>query len=222
MSENDQRTQALERQVAGLCAKVAQQAEDLNRFGMWAGRRIASRIISEVPPVLAEFREKRWLLLWRRSTDDIQEQTFHRRYDGHANTITLIGDEQGFIFGGDTPVEWESRVHNGRWGINNNCYKGDDREQSFLFTLRNPHNIPPAKFPLIPSERRWAIYCNQNLGPVFGRDCELQINGRLNEGGITAGFGHAYKNDTGVNGAEFFAGQARFGVNEIEVFEITD
>jgi hypothetical protein len=222
MTGNDQRIQALEKQVTDLHAKVAEQAEDSHRIEIWARRRLASAIISEIPPVLAEFRDKRWLLLWRRSTDDIREQTFHRRCDGHANTLTLIRDNQGFIFGAYTPVEWESRVHNGRWGLDNNCYKGDDTEKSFLFTLKNPHNVEPRKFPLIPTERQWAICCCDYLGPVFGPNRELYTGGRLNEPGQTTGFGNAYRNDTGVNGPQFFTGQAQFGVSEIEVFEITD
>jgi hypothetical protein len=171
---------------------------------------------------LDEFRGKRWLLLWRRSTDDNLEQTFHRRCDGHANTVTLVRDYQGSIFGGYTPVEWESRVHNGQYNEDNNCYKGDDSEQSFLFTLKNPHNVAPRKFPLIPAERRWAIHVNRDFGPCFGRAGELQIFGRLNQGGQTAGFGHAYRNDTGVNGTQFFTGGGQFSISEVEVFEITD
>jgi hypothetical protein len=33
---------------------------------------------------------------------------FHSRCDGHANTLTVILHTKGNIFGGSTPVEWES------------------------------------------------------------------------------------------------------------------
>jgi hypothetical protein len=44
---------------------------------------------------------------------------------------------------GLTAVKWE-----------NNCgYKGDDSLRSFLFTLRNPHGVPPRKFALKAEEK---------------------------------------------------------------------
>jgi hypothetical protein len=45
MTANDQRIQALEKQVADLHAKVAEQAEGAHRIEMWARRRLASTII---------------------------------------------------------------------------------------------------------------------------------------------------------------------------------
>jgi hypothetical protein len=67
-----------------------------------------------------------------------QPQQFHRRYDGRANTLTLISKSDGNVFGGFTPVKWE----------NDCCYKGDDSLHSFLFMLRNLHGVPPRKFAL--------------------------------------------------------------------------
>jgi hypothetical protein len=40
--------------------------------------------------------------------DAFRANQFHRRCDGHANTLTVILDTKGNIFGGFTPVEWES------------------------------------------------------------------------------------------------------------------
>jgi hypothetical protein len=67
---------------------------------------------------------------------------FHSRCDDHANTVTLIltaaseHDVGGFVFGGFTPVKWDS------WSD----WKSDDSLKSFLFTLKNPHNISARKF----------------------------------------------------------------------------
>jgi hypothetical protein len=60
------------------------------------------------PALFAEFRGKRFTLLWRGSRDGFLAQNFHDRCDGHANTLTFIEDTEGNIFGGFTPVEWES------------------------------------------------------------------------------------------------------------------
>jgi hypothetical protein len=46
-----------------------------------------SRIISDFPEFLAEFRQKRFLVLWRDSGDGFKAQEFHRRYDGRANSL---------------------------------------------------------------------------------------------------------------------------------------
>jgi hypothetical protein len=59
-------------------------------------------------------------LLWRGSRDEFTAEAFHRRCNRHANTLTLILDSGGNVFGGFTPVEWESR----RTAFRHN--KGDD------------------------------------------------------------------------------------------------
>jgi hypothetical protein len=46
----------------------------------------------------------------------------------------VILETEGNIFGDFTPVKWES-PRNGK-------FKADDSLKSFLFTLKNPPNIP--------------------------------------------------------------------------------
>jgi hypothetical protein len=46
-------------------------------------------------------------LLWRGSRDGFSAAEFHRRCDGHSNTLTLNLGTDGNVFGGFTPVEWE-------------------------------------------------------------------------------------------------------------------
>jgi hypothetical protein len=54
-------------------------------------------------------------------------------------------DTDGNVFGGFTPVKWESR----EWeGDGSNCLKGDNSRRSLLFTLTNPHGVPPRKLAL--------------------------------------------------------------------------
>jgi hypothetical protein len=127
-----------------------------------------SLIISGFPAIFAEFRGKRFINLWRGSRDGFGASDFHGRCDGHANTLTVILDTNGNIFGGFTPVEWESRVSNGKWGDTNNCWKGDESQKSFLFTLKNPQNVAPRRFALKAEKRHAAIYCNSERGPHFG------------------------------------------------------
>jgi hypothetical protein len=112
--------------------------------------RLDSLIVSDFPPLFEEFRAKRFNLLWRGSRDGFTAGEFHRRCHGRANTLTVISDTDGNVFGGFTPVEWE-----------NSCsFKGDDSLRSFLFTLRNPHGVPPRKFKLKAEKKQFAISCS--------------------------------------------------------------
>jgi hypothetical protein len=70
--------------------------------------RLESLIVGEYPPLFEEFRAKRFTLLWRGSRDGFTAGEFHRRCDGRANTLALITDTDGNVFGGFTPVEWDS------------------------------------------------------------------------------------------------------------------
>jgi hypothetical protein len=56
-------------------------------------------IVSEFPKIFKEFRGSRFSLLWRGSRDGFRACDFHRRCDGHANTLTVILDIEGNIFG---------------------------------------------------------------------------------------------------------------------------
>jgi hypothetical protein len=103
-------------------------------------RAIDSLIVSEFPPVFEEFRRKSFNRSWRGSHDCVGAKKFHRRFDGRADTLTLIADTDGNVFGGFTLVEWDSRVVMNRFD-RNKSWKGEDSLRSFPFTLRNPHGV---------------------------------------------------------------------------------
>jgi hypothetical protein len=107
----------------------------------------ASVIVANFPALFGKFRGKRSTLLWRWSRDGFGACNFHGRCDGRAPTLTLIQDTRGNIFGGFTPVEWES----GDWS------KVDPSLKSFLFTLKNPHNFPLRRFALKDAMNHRAI-----------------------------------------------------------------
>jgi hypothetical protein len=134
--------------IARLASEAAELRTAVFALKSWTAPEVDLLIIAEFPPLFEEFRRKRFKLLWRGSRDGFRAKEFHRRCDGRANTLTLIADIERNVFGDFTLVEWESRVWNGKGGNENNCYKGDDSLRSFLFTLRNPHCVPPRKFAL--------------------------------------------------------------------------
>jgi hypothetical protein len=102
-----------------------------------------------------------------------------------------------------------------------NCLKSDDSLKSFLFTLKNPHNIPARKFALKAGRREYAIHCDSERGPSFGLDMWVCDNCNTNTDS-SANLGEVSTNDTGLVGETVFTGSWNFKIKEIEVFEITD
>jgi hypothetical protein len=187
-------------------------------------RKIDSLIMSDFPEIFAEFHGKQFSLLWRGSRDGFEPKTFHDRCDGHGHTLTIIHDTRGNIFGGYTPLEWESCQWNGKKDETNNCLKCDESLTSFLFTLTNPHNIPAKRFALKADRKQFAIFCEPTYGPTFGSysaDIVIHMNCHI-EGSdaSTGGFGTTYLNETRFTSGAVLTGSPKFTVKEIEVFEI--
>jgi hypothetical protein len=186
------------------------------RPGPTAIARPDSLIIDAIPPILSEFREQRWQLLWRGSRDGFEPNNFQDRCVGHANTVTIILDKNGNIFGGFTPVPWELGED----------FKEDESVRSFIFTLKNPHNFPPRKFPLKREKRFKAIGCHPQCCTTFG-NIDMRVREHCYYAGARNFTRHdtkwnqwAYANDSGIE--HVFTGDHFFVVKEIEVFEITN
>jgi hypothetical protein len=161
----------------------------------------------------AEFRGKQFSVLWRGRCDGFGSSEFHCRCDGHANTLTVILDTEENIFGGFTRAKWDL----------SGDYKADVRLKSFLFTLRNLHNVPPKKFTLKDEATSYAILCSYGRGPVFGHGADISVSDGCNANTHSyTNLGFAYANDTGLDGKKVFANSQYFKVKEIEVFEIAD
>jgi predicted nucleic acid-binding Zn-ribbon protein len=179
--------------------------------GFQGAQPIDSKIFSEIPALFNEFKGKGILLLWRGTRDGFRAIDFHSRCDRKPNTLVVIMDTEGFVFGGFTPVEWESSQ--------NDLVKGDPSRKSFLFTWKNPWNVPPRKFALKADKQGEAILCLGSRGPRFG-DIGVADACNVNSESGTWNFGLRYKNDTGKSGETFFTGGRKFQVAEIEVFQI--
>jgi hypothetical protein len=188
---------------------------EISALESWVFPRLDSLIIPEFPSLFADFRGKAFRLLYRGSRDGFGGRDFHAQCDGRANTLTVILDAVGNVFGGFTPTPWESpRGHRD---------KGDDTGRSFLFTLRNPNGIPARRFALKPQEKHKAINCFSWRGPGFGSGCDLFVANHCNLNAQSAtSLGSSYVNNTGIDGETVLAGAHCFTVAEIEVFELTD
>jgi hypothetical protein len=122
----------------------------------------------------------------------------------------VILDTDGNIFGGFTPVVWDD----------NSWEQSDPSRESFLFTLKNPRNVPPRRFALSSTTEVPAIYCRSDWGPSFN-DIGVKGNCDRNTDSYTSFFGSHYTADSVLNADVFFTGAKDFRVEEIEVFEIT-
>jgi hypothetical protein len=184
-----------------------------------------SKIITDFPSIFSDFNKREFLLLYRGSRDGSTAEAFHSRCDGHTNTLTVILDTGGNVFGGFTPLSWESRDWNGKQDLENNIRKCDESQKSFLFTLKNPHNVIARTFRLKSDRKQFAILCDRPDGPIFGYGspdlCVFSASGGQSSN-ATTGFGTSYVNDTGLPGRTFFTGSEKFDVREIEVFEVKD
>ena len=57
-----------------------------------------------------------------------------------------------------------------------------DDDKAFIFTLKNPHGVPPTRF-IKREESQYAIRCDSGRGPVFGNNWsnyDIYINGNCN------------------------------------------
>jgi hypothetical protein len=148
-------------------------------------------------------------LLYRGSRDGFAARAFHKRCNRHPNTITLISSTNDCIFGGYTPIAWSSR----------GGYASDPSLTSFIFTIKNPYNLPPRIFK--QKQEECAIADIEEYGPTFGGGYDLhgcdQCHDSINNSSI---LGTTYANDTGIPDNQILAGDDNFTVSEIEVFEL--
>jgi hypothetical protein len=168
-----------------------------------------SAIVADFPKIFEDFKE--FTLLWRGSRHGFGAKDFHRRCDGHPNTLTVILDTKDNVFGGFTPLAWDS------WST----FKEDPSLKTFVFTLKNPHNVPARRFALKEEKKEMVIWCASDYGPHF-IEMAVSDNCNRNTKSYTCDFGLNSINDTELDGRTFLTGSERFQVKEIEVFEVTE
>jgi hypothetical protein len=91
-----------------------------------------SVIIPDFPKLFDNVKKKQFTLLWRGVRDGFGARDFDSRCDGHPNTVTVILDTDGNIFGGFTPIEWESSY-------------GEYKSDEFPFHVEESAQLPGAE-----------------------------------------------------------------------------
>jgi len=149
-------------------------------------------------------------LIYRGTKDGMTNTAFHNKCDNKGETITLIKNDKGNIFGGYASISWTN---------NDNWYSAPE---SFLFTLSNIYNIEPTKFPSKNDQKE--VRHNPSWGPCFGRGCDIGVGGDIIKEGGWSYFPETYQDILG-KGKSIFTGNSnnsnnRFKIKEIEVFKI--
>ena len=185
---------------------------------------------------------RRWLpnqtfhLLHKSSVDGFKCQDFHDNCDNKGPTLTIIQSKEGYLFGGYSPESWENTPKN--------TYKTNPF--TFIFTLTNPHAIPPTKYVLQPADQH-AIFCSTQTCSAFGGGHDIVLHGMLplpspflspsspphllsysNDGlGNAHHNKHSYTHfpssyvDTTGKGKETFTGSLCFMAKDVEIYSVT-
>ncbi|KAJ5068952.1 pep-cterm sorting domain-containing protein [Anaeramoeba ignava] len=94
-------------------------------------------------------------------------KTWHEKCDNKGKTLIIIKTKENYIFGGFTSVGFLSDET--KWSIQYSFKKGCIKdEDAFLFSIKNPRNDPPQKFPIRKGEEDNAIMYHLDYGPIFG------------------------------------------------------
>lgn len=150
---------------------------------------------------------KKFQLLYKGTRDGFDANDFHRTCDNKGATITFIQSSAGFIFGGYTGVSWDSSG------------KYRDDATAFLFTLTNPHGIPPTQYVVNQPNGFLAIEGNNSHAASFGGFSGITVISDAQHCSTNIYFPEEYVDTTG-KGDTTFTGGSRFSVLDVEVFAV--
>jgi gas vesicle protein len=166
---------------------------------------------SEQQMKLNEFcgkKDQKWVLIYKATRDGFGASDFHRCCDNQGPTMSVIQSKDGgYLFGGYTSVSWRS--------IQNLV---PDNNGPFIFTLTNPHGIPPTKYSI--KDVQHSICDHNGCGPTFGNGHDLHVcdNSQMKTESY-ANFPYSY-NDTTNRGNTTFTGSFNFQTSDIEVYRL--
>ncbi|CAF1409074.1 unnamed protein product, partial [Didymodactylos carnosus] len=121
----------------------------------------------DVPLLSPEYQQKlndfygnpkqKWKLIYKAARDGFKPEDFHKLCDNKGPTMSLLQSAKGgYLFGGFTRQSWTSVL-----GCKNDS-------EAFMFTLKNPYEIPPTKLPIKNYTIKCAVFHRKTEGPSFG------------------------------------------------------
>ena len=137
------------------------------------------------------------------SINGSSSKDFHKYCDNKGPTLTLVKTTKNKIFGGFTPLNWDSAQSD----------KKDEKNETFIFSL----NLMK-KYDMIKKEKG-AIHCNKNNGPYFGgqaaRDFSIESNMKKGET-----YANGYSNFLSNQNLDLTCEKGNKEVFDIEDFEV--
>jgi hypothetical protein len=152
-------------------------------------------------------------LVYRATDDGDRAVNFHNKCDKIGPNITFVKTKTGYVFGGFTVKNWEHLKRDiNEKKPNLGSASRDSRAFGFCVNYQKIYkNEKPNEF---------AIWCNRNFGPTFKNNFFQIFDNFFKRGGYCSS-----KNNSNFGGQEYdyeiSGGEAKFGVEEIEVFEIS-
>jgi len=154
---------------------------------------------------------KKMELIYRGTKNGMTSSEFHNKCDNKGESITLIKNEKGNIFGGYASIPWTSPSKGTYYSA----------PESFIFTLSNIYNTEPTKFPSKNDQQE--VRHSSGHGPIFGGGSkDLGVYGDILNRGGWSNFPNTYPDVLG-KGKSIFTGDSNitnFKIKEIEVFKI--
>ena len=165
-----------------------------------------SKLTAMLPP------DTKRVLLYKATRDGFQASAFHSRCDGIPNTVTVIRNNNNYVFGGFTAVKWSSA--NGRIADTS----------AFIFSLRRNGGLTNYKLPINSTQVKFAIRGASFYGPTFGGGFDINIINQSNTNTGSSSYISSYTPPTypsGSNRYTFLTGGV-FGwvTTEIEVYQL--
>jgi len=152
---------------------------------------------------------QRFILLHKSTVHGFKCQEFHARCDNKGPTVTIIQSKEGHLFGGYSPESWENPSKN---SYTTNPF-------AFIFTLSNPHGIPPTKYLLQPADQH-AIFCSNQTCSAFGGGHDIVVHGNAHQNKHSyTHFPSSYVDTTG-KGKETFTGSLCFSAKDVEIYSV--
>lgn len=149
----------------------------------------------------------KWTLMYRATTDGWGANNFHAKCDNKRRLLTIIRSTSGHLFGGFSTEPFNSNVG----------FVTDST--AFLYTLTNPHGVPPTKIPCTSPGN--AIYGHPSYNATYGTNNDLYIVNNANQSSCTTNLGNnTYRDPTG-RGSTLFTGQSNnWTVAEMLAFQV--
>ena len=142
-------------------------------------------------------------LIFKMSEKGTNCRDFHKYCDNKGPTLILVKTNKNKMFGGFTPLNWNNK--------DGDIY--DKSKQTFIFSL----NLRK-KYDMIDEKRR-AICCLSNNGPIFG-DSDFNINGNMKKGLTYANSSCNFLKDNNLELTGGKGNDENFETEEIEVYEV--